>query len=40
MDWFVGANAWLDDRSPVKLLDSQPDEVVQAAEHAKDRISD
>jgi hypothetical protein len=40
MDWFVGANAWLDDRSPVELLDSQPDEVVQAAEHANDRISD
>jgi hypothetical protein len=40
MYWFVGANSWLEDRSPVELLDSEPEEVVQAAEHANDCISD
>jgi len=40
----VGASdqglAWLEDRSPVELLDSNPNLVVQAAECANDRISD
>jgi hypothetical protein len=40
MYWFVGANAWLEARSPVELLDAAPEKVVHAAEHANDRISD
>jgi hypothetical protein len=44
--WFVGANAWLEGRTPlegdmpVNQMDSNPDAVVHAASHARDRISD
>lgn len=40
MFWFVGVNSWLGGRAPVELLNSHPDEVAQAAEHANDGISD
>ena len=30
--WFVSSTGWLNGRSPVELLHSEPDEVVQAAE--------
>jgi hypothetical protein len=46
MCWFVGANAWLDGQMPleggvpVEHMDSDPDAVVNAASHARDRISD
>lgn len=44
--WFVGANAWLEGRTPlegdtpVNQMDSNPDEVVCAASHARDLTSD
>jgi hypothetical protein len=44
--WFVGANAWLEGQTPlegdtpVNQMDSNPDAVVYAASHARDRISD
>jgi hypothetical protein len=37
MYWFASANAWLDGRSPVEVLDSEPAAVVLAAKHARDR---
>ena len=41
MFWFAAANAWLDgDKSPVDLLDVDPDAVAEAACHANDEISD
>lgn len=41
MYWFVAANAWLDeDASPLSMLDSDPHEVLVAASHANDLISD
>jgi hypothetical protein len=41
MFWFAAANAWLDDdKSPVDLLDVDPDAVQEAARHANDEISD
>jgi len=40
MFWFVGANAWLEDGSPVDFLDSDPAAVIEAACHANDEISD
>ncbi|MBC8088559.1 MAG: hypothetical protein H7Z40_14940 [Phycisphaerae bacterium] len=41
MFWFAAANAWLDgDKSPVELLDVDPDAVAEAAQHANDQISD
>ena len=30
-EWFVEANGWLDDARPIDVLDSNPDEVLQAA---------
>jgi hypothetical protein len=38
--WFAAANAWLDDQRPLDLLDKNPEAVVLAASHARDRISD
>jgi len=39
--WFEAANSWLDDdASPVDVLGSDPESVVLAASHARDRISD
>jgi hypothetical protein len=44
--WFVGANAWLEGQTPtegdtpVNQMDSNPDAVVCAASHARDRIGD
>lgn len=41
MFWFAAANGWLDDaKSPVDLLDVDPDGVAEAAQHANDQISD
>ena len=40
MFWFVGPNSWLYERAPVEMLDSCPNKVIEAAEHANDRISD
>ena len=41
MFWFAAANAWLDEsKSPVDLLDFDPDAVEEAARHANDEISD
>jgi hypothetical protein len=41
MFWFAAANSWLDgDKSPVDLLDVDPDAVEEAARHANDEISD
>src|SRR5579872_2886214 len=31
--WFTGANDWLDGKRPVDLLEDDPKEVIQAAEH-------
>lgn len=31
--WFTAANGWLDGKRPVDLLQNEPEEVVQAAEH-------
>ena len=31
--WFAGANGWLDGKRPVDLLEDEPKEVIQAAEH-------
>jgi len=30
-EWFVEPNGWLDDARPIDMLDSYPDEVLQAA---------
>lgn len=44
--WFVGANAWrdgetsVDGDTPVNQMDSNPEAVVYAASHMRDRISD
>jgi len=39
--WFAAANSWLEDEArPIDLLDSDPESVVEAASHARDRISD
>ncbi|MGG7539656.1 hypothetical protein [Rhizobium sp. Nf11,1] len=35
--WFVSANGWLDDKTPVDMLD-HPDEVVSAAEHERQEV--
>jgi len=41
MFWFAAANAWLEgDKSPVDLVDLDPDAVTEAAQHANDQISD
>lgn len=40
MFWFVGANAWLEDASPVDVFDDEPDAAIEAASHANDLISD
>jgi hypothetical protein len=41
MFWFAAANAWLDGaKSPVDLLNADPDAVEEAARHANDEISD
>jgi hypothetical protein len=41
MFWFAATNAWLDGvKSPVDLLDVDPDAVAEAAQHANDQISD
>jgi hypothetical protein len=31
--WFASANGWLDGKRPVDLLEDDPKEVIQAAEH-------
>jgi len=31
--WFTAANGWLEGKRPVDLLNDDPEEVVQAAEH-------
>lgn len=38
--WFYGANAWLDAGQPFLMIDSNPEQVLLAAEHANDEISD
>jgi hypothetical protein len=38
--WFYGANSWLDDGQPFLMVDSDPEQVLLAAEHANDEISD
>lgn len=39
--WFASANAWLEEgQAPVDLIDIDPAAVVEAASHARDRISD
>jgi hypothetical protein len=38
--WFYGANAWLDAGQPFLMIDSDPEQVLLAAEHANDEISD
>ena len=38
--WFEGANAWLEALSPVEVMDTDGDAVLEAAAHANDRISD
>ena len=39
--WFVGANAWLEPyATPSSLMDANEEAVIEAAEHANDRISD
>jgi len=40
MYWFAGANVWLEDKTPIDLLDKDPAGVIQAASHAHDEISD
>lgn len=36
--WFAAANGWLDGKRPVDLLDSAPEEVVEAAERAAEEL--
>jgi hypothetical protein len=39
--WFASANAWLDEgASPVERMDAEPEAVVEAASHARDKRSD
>lgn len=38
--WFAGANAWLEGKAPVELIDSDPSAILTAASHARDKISD
>lgn len=41
MFWFVGTNAWLEAiASPYEVMDLYPDQVLEAAKHANDQISD
>jgi hypothetical protein len=40
MFWFAGANAWLEDRSPMDVMDEDAHAVLEAAAHSHDRISD
>lgn len=36
--WFVAGNGWLDDRRPVDLLESEPEEVAQAAQREAEEL--
>ena len=36
--WFTTASGWLDDRRPVDLLTRDPDQVVDAAQHAFEEV--
>jgi len=36
--WFTAGNGWLDDRRPVDLLKSEPEEVEQAAEREVEEL--
>lgn len=36
--WFAAVNGWLDGKRPVDLLDSAPEEVVEAAERAAEEL--
>ncbi|HEU5137430.1 MAG TPA: hypothetical protein VFU13_19970 [Steroidobacteraceae bacterium] len=41
MFWFVGTNVWLDGiASPYEVMDLDPDQVLEAASHANDQVSD
>lgn len=46
MCWFVGVNSWLEGATPdeagipIQKMDADPEAVVVAASHARDRISD
>jgi hypothetical protein len=40
MYWFIGANGWLESDSPLDHLDTGPEEVIEAARHYDDAISD
>jgi|SRR6185295_7916041 len=36
--WFLAGNGWLDDRCPVDLLESEPEEVAQAAKQESEEL--
>lgn len=36
--WFLAGNGWLDDRCPVDLLESEPEEVAQAAKQEAEEL--
>jgi hypothetical protein len=36
--WFAAANGWLDGKRPVDLLDSAPEDVIEAAERAAEEL--
>ena len=38
--WFFGANGWLEIGEPYLMVDSDPEQVLLAAQHANDVVSD
>jgi hypothetical protein len=38
--WFYGANGWLDGGQPYLMVEDDPEQVLLAAQHANDEVSD